>query len=442
MKLLWSIGAFLALPLQAQTPGPSGIILGTAYDSLRRVPLAGAEVELQGQTRRAIADSGGRFRFEAIAPGSYVLELTHPALDAAGIFVVTARVTVAADRPAAVTVASPSLATAWQRLCGQPTPFGGSDTAIVFGMVSDAATRTRFAGAGVHASWRSLRAAGGTNVSVQPISVSARTDSIGMYTLCGVTADVTVRVRAYAGGDSTGAVELRPMTGPLVRRDFTVGRAVVRRAVLRGVVARADGGGPIPDAQVTVEEARQRFADQTGAFRLDSLPAGTRWVVVRAVGYTPAGQAVDLRDDDTTFVRVTLEVAPVQLDTVRVVSRMSREIAEFEERRKSGFGFFLAEEQVKYRQNMRSVFIGVPQVRVIGPSIGQFHIEFQLPSGATCTPTIWIDGRQGALPELYAFVPEQIAGVEFYARATNVPLRFQNVMNPCGVVVIWTKTLN
>ena len=442
MKLLCGIGAVLAFPLQAQTPVPSGMILGTAYDSLRRVPLAGAEVQLRGQPRRATSDSTGRFRFEALEPGSYVLDLTHPALDAAGLFVVTARVTVAADRPAAVTVASPSLSTAWQRLCGQPTPFGASDTAIVFGMVSDAATGTRFAGAGVHGSWRSLRAAGGANVAVQPVGISVRTDSIGMYTMCGVTTDVTVRLRAYAGGDSTGAVQVRTMTGPLVRRDFTVGRAVVRRAVLRGQVTRSDGGAPVPDAQVTVEEARQRYADQTGAFRLDSLPAGTRWLLVRAVGYMPAGQAVDLRDDDTAFVRVTLDVAPVELDTVRVVTRMSREMAEFEERRKSGFGFILTEEQVKYRQNMRSIFIGVPQVRVIGPSIGEFRIEFQLPNGGTCTPTIWIDGRPGALPELYAFVPEQIAGVEFYARASTVPLRFQSVMNPCGVVVFWTKTLN
>jgi len=82
-----------------------------------------------------------------------------------------------------------------------------------------------------------------------------------------------------------------------------------------------------------------------------------------------------------------------------------------------------------------------PQVRVIGPSVAQFHIEFNLPSGATCIPRVYIDGRPGALHELYAFAPDQIAGVEFYTRASTIPLRFQDVMNPCGVVVLWTKTL-
>ncbi len=438
MRLVLWVGAVLALPLQAQSPG---MIVGTAYDSLRRAPLSGAEVSLRGKARRTVADSSGRFRFEALDAGSYTLDLTHPALDAAGIFVVSAPATVVPGNPTAVVIASPSLATVWRRFCGGPAPFGTSDTAIVYGTVSDAATGTRYAGARVQANWRALRVAGGTNISVSPLSSTVQTDSLGTYYLCGVTSDVTVRVRAHAGTDSTGAVEVPAAGGPVVRRDFTVGRGIVRRAALRGLVVRSDGSSPIPDAQVMVEEVRQRFANQAGAFQLDSLPAGTRWLVVRAVGHTPSAQSVELRDGDTTFVRVTLDVAPVELDTVRVETRMSKEMIEFEERRKSGFGFFFTEEQVKYRQNMRSVFIGVPQVRVIGPSVGQFHIEFNLPSGATCVPRIYIDGRQGALYELYAFVPEQIAGVEFYTRASTIPLRFQDVMNPCGVVVLWTKTL-
>ena len=284
MRLALWVGAFLALPVQAQTPGPPGLIVGTAYDSLRRAPLAGAEVSLRGKARRAIADSSGRFRFEDLDPGSYTLDLTHPALDAAGIFVVSAPATVASGNLTAVVIASPSLSTVWRRYCGGPAPYGTSDTAIVYGTVSDAATGTRYAGARVRANWRALRVAGGTNISVSPLSLAVQTDSLGTYYLCGVTSDVTVRVRAYAGSDSTGAVEVPAAGGPVVRRDFTVGQAVVRRAVLRGVVVRSDRSSPIPDAQVMVEEVRQRFANHAGAFLLDSLPAGTRWLVVHGLG--------------------------------------------------------------------------------------------------------------------------------------------------------------
>ena len=438
LTLACTLSALSAAPaLVAQT---GGLIIGTAYDSLRRAPLGGAEVQLRGSTRHAVADSNGRFRFDALTPGPYTLELTHPALDAAGIYVLTSQATVDGTRPAVVQIGSPSLTTVWQRVCGRPTPFGTSDTAVVFGSVSDAATRTRFAGATVTASWRALRSLG-TEVAVQPLGARVRTDSLGNYYICGATNDVTVRVRAYAGGDSSGAIDLLPAGGPVQRRDFTVGQSLVRRATLRGVVLQADGVTPLPDAQVVVEEGRQRFADGNGRFVIDSLPSGTRWLVVRAVGQTPSAQAVDLRDGDTVMVRVTLEAAPVVLDTVRVVSRISKELEEFEARRRTGFGFMITEDQIKHRANMRSVFIGVPQLRVVGPAVGQFSLVYEVPSGGTCVPIIFIDGRQGAIHELYAFVPAQIAAVESYSRTSTVPVRFQTAMPSCGVLVVWTKTL-
>jgi hypothetical protein len=228
---------------------------------------------------------------------------------------------------------------------------------------------------------------------------------------------------------------------PVARRDFTIGRGAVRQAALRGVVVRPDGT-PVPDAQVTVEEGRQRFAGGDGAFLLDGLPAGTRWLHVRAVGFVPAAQAVDLRDGDTVDVRVTLAPAPVVLDTVRVqTSPMTREMQEFEDRRRTGFGFVLTEDQVKHRPNIRSVFLGVPHLRIIGPTVGQFSLVFQNPSGATCVPTIFIDGRRGAIHELYGFAPEQLLGLESYSRPAAVPPRFQTPMSECGAIVVWTKAL-
>ena len=83
----------------------------------------------------------------------------------------------------------------------------------------------------------------------------------------------------------------------------------------------------------------------------------------------------------------------------------------------------------------------MPQLRIVGPSIGQFSLLFETPSGATCVPNFYIDGRKGALHELYAFIPEQLAGVEVYSRPSIVPSRFANPMSECGAVVVWTKTL-
>ena len=134
MKRSWLGVAALACTFSALVPSlgaqTTGLILGTAYDSLRRAPLGGAEIQVRGTPRRVIADSTGRFRFDAVAPGAYTLELTHPALDAAGIYVLTAQAAVEAARPAVIQLASPSLTTVWQRVCGRPTPFGTSDTVL------------------------------------------------------------------------------------------------------------------------------------------------------------------------------------------------------------------------------------------------------------------------------------------------------------------------
>lgn len=430
-----SVAALLLSLMQAQ-----GTIVGTAYDSLSRSPLAAADVHIRGTLLRAVTDPNGRFRVDAVPAGAHLVVVTHGGLDSAGLFALTAPVTVDTG-PVAVAIASPSLTTIWRRLCGRPTPFGTGDTAIAFGTVSDAATGTRFAGAAVRATWRALRVVGPGDVSVRPLGAMVLSDSLGNYYACGLTADVTVRLRAFAGGDSSGAVEIVPGGRPVMRRDFTIGRGAVGQAALRGIVLRPDGT-PIADAQVIVEEGRQRFAGADGTFLLEGLPAGTRWLHVRAVGYLPAGQAVDLRDADTAQVRVTLAPAPVVLDTVRVqVTPLTREMQGFEERRRSGFGFILTEEQLKQRANMRSVFLGVPQLRIYGPAVGQFSLAFQTAAGGTCTPTIFLDGRQTALVELYDLSPTQLIGMEAYGRPATIPPRFQTAMNACGVVAVWTKTL-
>ena len=35
--------------------------------------------------------------------------------------------------------------------------------------------------------------------------------------------------------------------------------------------------------------------------------------------------------------------------------------------------------------------------------------------------------------------PEQIAGIEIYASAAQVPLQY-NLFSACGVIVLWTRT--
>ena len=182
-----------------------GAIRGVVYDSLLHAPLGGAEVWLRGTERRELTAHDGRFRFDSVAAGRYVIAVSHAGLDSAGLFTVALPLTVAAGDTLRVTVATQSLATLWRRRCG--VELGSTtDSGLVFGVIQDATTGAHLAGAALIARWVRLSKIDNVNVQVSDRDVRVRTDSLGAYYACGVAADMTLLLRGYAGKDSTGRV--------------------------------------------------------------------------------------------------------------------------------------------------------------------------------------------------------------------------------------------
>jgi hypothetical protein len=428
--------AAAALGAAAVPAAGQGTVTGSAYDSLSRAPLRDADVTIRGTDRRATTDAQGQFRLERVPEGRQVVVLSHPGLDSAGFYTLAAVATVAAGRVATVQLATPSLQTVWQRRCEGPLS-AAADSGVVLGMVTDAATGNRLAGAGIVALWLDLRqdAAG---AAAEYRTVAARTDSIGQYAACGVGTEATVHLRAYGTADSTGMIQVRPGDRPVARVDLTVGRSVLGAAI-RGVVRGADAR-PVVGASIAVDTALTT-TDEAGAFVLGNLPAGTQWLIVRTLGRTPLERAVDLRDGDTLAHDVTLEAMAVVLDTVRVSStRRTFELAEFERRRRSGLGYSLAADQINRRPSMRSVFGTIPQV-ILGGRLHTFTIMLPTAFGGRCAAVIYIDGTRSSIDMLRVYHPEELAGVEVFPRATQAPERFQEPGSACGVVLVWTKYL-
>lgn len=98
MKVFASLviaGLFGLFLQQSQLQTAVGVVVGVVVDSGGR-PLTAVRVELEraGRVERATStDSRGRFRFEGVAPGTYVVRATH-----AG-FIVSAATTVVGDKP-------------------------------------------------------------------------------------------------------------------------------------------------------------------------------------------------------------------------------------------------------------------------------------------------------------------------------------------------------
>ena len=447
--LSWAMLAFIPSIVVAQeTASP---VSGTVYDSLLHAPLGGADVWLAGTARHVQTDSKGRFQFDSVPPGRYVVHVSHPGLDSAGVFSLAMPVTVTANSSRVpVRVATPSLATLWRRRCGQELKAGTSDSGLVFGVVQNVQTRAHLAGAGVLLQWIELVKTDRRDVEMQQHDLSARTDSTGTYYACGVAADMAIELRAYAEHDSSGLVDL--LLGPrgIGRQDLRIALASSREpAVLSGRVM-TDEHVPVSEGRVTVREGASTVIGSDGSFTIRGVSPGTQWVTVRSIGHTPSQQAVDLRPGDSVWLPVTLGPLGVTLPPVVVTTWRARQLADVEVRQRQGFGYFRGESELADASSLRAVLGSIPSVTVRGR--GPFDLEVLLPASgfgpdgtpqAWCVPALFIDGvwTQDDWDELSHYKPKDLVGVEVYPRESTAPLQFQSHARGCGVVLIWTKYL-
>lgn len=110
--VLIAVGAF-ALPAQGVP------VRGIAFDSLNSAPLGNAFITMNGggRNRSATADSSGRFTFDDVAPGVYVVSMQHASIDSLGFPGVSTRAIVT-DGKQEILIALPSFASMWRSACG------------------------------------------------------------------------------------------------------------------------------------------------------------------------------------------------------------------------------------------------------------------------------------------------------------------------------------
>jgi len=421
-------------------------VRGTVYDSLLDAPMRGADLWLRGTNWRARSDSTGRFSFDSLPPGRYTLLLAHPGLDSAGLYTLALPLAVAAADTAPVKVATPSLSTLWERRCGQELTTR-VDSAIVFGVVQDAATGAHLLGAGVLLQWLRITQTDPVNVATQPRSITARTDSTGTYYACGVSRDMKISLRGYAGADSTGLLDLQLGRRGVGRQDLLIalgGGPARKPAVLRGN-AQTDEHTPLFSGRVSVREGPSTLVEADGGYTLRGVAPGTQWVTVQAIGRTPLGQAVDFHQGDTTSLDVALPPLALMLAPVRVVGQPTRQLQSFEERRHLGIGYFRGEEELQGTGSLRGALGTLPTVR-FARGVGNSDFVVMLPNPGVggrgyCTATLYIDGFLSDYQQLQTYRPADLVGVEMYPRASSAPIQFQSVSTGCGVLLIWTKYL-
>jgi hypothetical protein len=223
-----------------------------------------------------------------------------------------------------------------------------------------------------------------------------------------------------------------------------------KREPLRGVEVS------LPELQLSTR------TNDSGAFRINDIPAGAHVVWLRQVGYAPLTLQLGFVANDITERQFLL--ANVQtLDSV-VVAATRTAIPEFEERRKLNIGNFITREELAKQENRRMSEVlarvgglrtehafGGNQAWVKGGRGQQTNYKpdaFSKAMGAKggCYADVWLDGVRvysgrdnEPLFDINSIQPALVEGVEYYAGAAQIPARFTRVNSVCGVLVVWTR---
>jgi hypothetical protein len=219
---------------------------------------------------------------------------------------------------------------------------------------------------------------------------------------------------------------------------------------LRGTVVGSNAR-PISGARVSVwGTGIEVTSDQDGKFSLAALPAGTHTLEVRAVGFTPATQPVDIVQGTPGSTDIELTNLGITLDTVRVVAQRvytNARDAAFERRLKYSVGHIIDEAEIEKRRPIviTDLLRTVPGVLVVPGKRSGMDILMRGGHGILgtgyCRPDMWIDGVRVTNDELFPFdmmvSTMDLRAVEVYARNSTVPPDLAS-MSGCGVIAIWT----
>lgn len=186
----------------------AGAIRGVVVDSLGQ-PAAGISVRIQGTVLSMVTGPDGGFTFTDLATGTWSVGASHPLLEAVGYDGVFHPVDVAGAEVPGVRLRLPSVRQVVLERCR--TPHLALDSAALIGIVVDAAG-ARIAGAGVRAFWTDYRVTprGATaRVSQREHGIGIDTDARGVFALCGIPTQQTVRTSVSYAERTSDVWEVR-----------------------------------------------------------------------------------------------------------------------------------------------------------------------------------------------------------------------------------------
>jgi len=221
-------------------------------------------------------------------------------------------------------------------------------------------------------------------------------------------------------------------------------------ARIAGVVVDSTGRKLAHATIVTADNSASTVSSDSGQFVIKGLKAGPREFIVRAVGYAPANFTTQLRAGRTRQVRVILSPTSVQLSTITVLDSINAPLLAqtgFFERKQKAWGTFITPEQVRRRNPsyVSDMLRDVSGVEVTSRTPGRTTIlsTRAMSMSGRCVMNVFVDGNRvymsGGMTIEDAISGTEMAAMEVYPSASEVPQEYIVNGSDCGAIVIWTK---
>jgi hypothetical protein len=446
---LWALPLLAASAVSSQQPiarptsatraiySVSGIVL----DSLRRRPLAGADVIVAGTSRQATTDSSGLFRIDSLMPGTYRFGVFHPYLDSLSIAIATKETIVPLEEGKGLVFGVPSAASLLKTTCPR-SPVDSSS--VLLGTVVDVDNGMPIPSAKVTVSWteyvfgKKIR-----GLQKVPQKLETTTDSGGAYRVCGLPADLGAAVVAQIGDAKTDELGIKSFSPSVMLLTLAISRKPVAPVRLKGFV-RDESGRALKNARIQMVGAPAgAVTGEDGSFTLDGVAPGTRSIAIRRIGYIPVSLSLQLTSSPMAPIDVRLAKYVPILDTVFINGRRDEGLASvgFTHRKTTTIGEFLTRDKWErsHPRLLTDILRNTRQatVRYIGSTP---VVESR--RGLSCTKLV-IDGVPWNINRAEDFNDvidaTEISALEIYS-GSSVPAEFDlGSKHGCLTIVIWSK---
>jgi hypothetical protein len=214
-------------------------------------------------------------------------------------------------------------------------------------------------------------------------------------------------------------------------------------ARIAGTVRSSINGSPIFGVRIAVRGSRvSGVSDSGGTFALEGLAPGHQTVRILYRDSLEYDQDVRLRAGKTAILSVLLDLDEVALAPIVVEASSlgrDRSLAGFFERRKAGFGRFYTLADLDRLHDLSPAAL-LRQAGLIVRCRLRACVPLVYTAGAPCVVTLFLDGMKISPDYLEDLHVDELAGVEVYTRALDVPREYRWWFGgDCGAVLLWGR---